>query len=143
MQKIGVQVEKQVKRMKKVSEEQKAARLAEKQQRREELKALSQQFQIAMKNGLIQAESVNECLRMHYEQQGFTNLKTFNEWKEAGYSVKRGEKGCVLWAKPVASKAEKERIAEAKKQGKEEEAKEDFFPMCYLFGENQVYKIEN
>lgn len=143
MKKIGTEVVKQVSRMKKVSEEVKSARLAEKQQKREELKALSQEFQKAMKLGLIQAESVNECLRMHYAKQGFTNLRTFNEWKELGYSVKKGEKGCVLWARPVASKAEKERIEEAKKQGKEEEAKEDYFPICFLFGENQVHQIKD
>ena len=43
---------------------------------------------------------------------------------------------------PITSKAEKQRIEEQKKQGKEEEAKEDFFPLCYLFAESQVHKLE-
>lgn len=28
------------------------------------------------------------------------------------------------------------------KQGREEDAKEDFFPLCYLFAESQVHKLE-
>lgn len=42
----------------------------------------------------------------------------------------------------ITSKAEKQRIEELKKQGREEEAKEDFFPLCYLFAESQVHKLE-
>lgn len=87
-------------------------------------------------------DTVNGLLRFYYACQGYTNLKTFKEWKKAGFTVRKGEKALLIWGMPVASKAERERIEELKKQGREEDAKEDFFPLCYLFAESQVHKLE-
>lgn len=72
-------------------------------------------------------DTVNGLLRFYYACQGYTNLKTFKEWKKAGFTVRKGEKALLIWGMPVASKAERERIEELKKQGREEDAKEDFF----------------
>lgn len=129
--------------MTKVRDEQKEreARL----QKREQLKVLSQSL-VARKNlGEYMGnedDTVNGLLRFHYACNGYTNLKTFKEWKEAGYTVRKGEKALLIWGMPVPSKAEKQRIEELKKQGKEEKAKEDFFPLCYLFAESQVHKLD-
>ena len=89
-------------------------------------------------------DTANGLLRFYYACKGYTNLKTFKEWKEAGYIVRKGEKALLIWGMPITSKLEKQRIEQLKKQGKEKEAKakEDFFPLCYLFAENQVHKLE-
>ena len=80
----------------------------------------------------------NELLRQHYAQAGHTELKSFSEWKEAGYYVKKGEKAILLWAHPKPSREAKEL---AKSEGKnEDEAKNDFYPLAYLFSSKQVAK---
>lgn len=120
----------------------------ERLQKREQLKVLSRTLVAKRDAGEYMGnedDTVNGLLRFHYACQGCSNLKTFKEWKEAGYVVRKGEKALLIWGTPVISKTEKERIAELKKQGKEEEAKEakeDFFPLCYLFAESQVHKTE-
>ena len=88
-------------------------------------------------------DTVNGLLRFYYACKGLKNLKTFKEWKKGGFIVKKGEKSLLVWGSPVSSKAEKERVKELKKEGKEEEAKDDFFPICHLFAESQVRKIES
>ena len=80
----------------------------------------------------------NELLRQHYAQAGHTELKSFSEWKEAGYYVKKGEKAILLWAHPKPSREAKEL---AKSEGKnEDEANNDFYPLAYLFSSKQVAK---
>ncbi len=111
------------------------------QQRRLELKGLSNMLVAQVKNGLIpmvEGTTVNDLLKDHYEEQGHTDLKSFNQWKEEGYSVKRGEHALLLWAHPKASKQSKEQAASEGK--KEEEAKADYFPVVYLFSKKQVIK---
>ena len=120
------------------------AEKAERIRKREKLKSLSKSLVSRRDKGEYmgnETDTVNGLLRFYYACNGFTNLKTFNEWKELGYTVRKGEKGLLLWAKPVSTKAEKERVREAKEQGREEEEKEDYFPVCYLFAEKQVHKI--
>lgn len=117
----------------------------ERTRKREELKDLSRALVAARDAGEYMGnedDTVNGMLRFYYACKGYKNLKTFKEWKEAGYSVCKGEKSLLVWGTPIASKAEKDRIEELKKQGKEEEAKEDFFPVCHLFAECQVHQLE-
>jgi hypothetical protein len=79
---------------------------------------------------------VNELLRDFYAGTGHTELKTFEQWKEDGYFVRKGEKALLLWGKPKASK---NAIQEATEQGKsEEDADTDFYPLAYLFSKQQV-----
>ena len=61
--------------------------------------------------------------------------------KEEGFSVKKGEKAILLWAQPVASNQSKEAATEAGKT--EEEAKEDYFPVCHVFASCQVQQMKN
>lgn len=113
--------------------------------KRQQLKALSQSLVARREKGEYMGnedDTVNGLLRFYYACKGYTNLKTFKEWKKAGFTVRKGEKALLIWGMPVVSKAERERIEELKKQGREEEAKEDFFPLCYLFAESQVHKLE-
>lgn len=115
--------------------------LTEKQElaraRRKALKDLCNELQQAAKATGVEMKP-NELLREHYAQAGHTELKSFSEWKEAGYYVKKGEKAILLWAHPQPSRKAKEL---AKSQGKnEDEAKNDFYPLAYLFSSKQVAK---
>ena len=115
--------------------------LTEKQElaraRRKALKDLCNELQQAAKATGVEMKP-NELLREHYAQAGHTELKSFSEWKEAGYYVKKGEKAILLWAHPKPSREAKEF---AKGQGKsEDEAKNDFYPLAYLFSSKQVAK---
>lgn len=115
--------------------------LTEKQElaraRRKALKDLCNKLQQVAKAMGVEMKP-NELLRQHYAQAGHTELKSFSEWKDAGYYVKKGEKAILLWAHPKPSKEAKEL---AKSQGKnEDEAKNDFYPLAYLFSSKQVAK---
>lgn len=98
--------------------------------KRQQLKTLSQSLVARREMGEYMGnedDTVNGLLRFYYACKGYTNLKTFKEWKKEGFTVRKGEKALLIWGMPVASKAERERIEELKKQGREEDAKEDFF----------------
>ena len=115
--------------------------LTEKQElaraRRKALKDLCNKLQQVAKAMGVEMKP-NELLRQHYAQAGHTELKSFSEWKEAGYYVKKGEKAILLWAHPKPSREAKEL---AKSEGKnEDEAKKDFYPLAYLFSSKQVAK---
>ena len=110
--------------------------------RRAALKDLSSSLQTLSKQGLFpEFPTVNGLLRYYYQSKGYTDLKTFRQWKEEGFSVKKGEKAILLWAQPVASSQSKEAATEAGKT--EEEAKEDYFPVCHVFAACQVKQMKN
>lgn len=106
-------------------------------ERRKALKDLSNQLKtMAEQSG--QEATVNELLRQYYAEARHTDLKTFDQWKEKGFAVRKGEKAFLLWGKPTASKTAKQTTTE---QGKpEEDAKNDFYPLAYLFSQQQVTK---
>ena len=69
------------------------------QAKRNELKELSRQLQKqAQDHGL--KTSTNFLLREWYAADGHKELKTFEQWKEAGYFVRKGEKALLLWGIP-------------------------------------------
>lgn len=110
--------------------------------RRAALKDLSSSLQALSKQGLFpEFPTVNGLLRYYYESRGYKELKTFKQWKEEGFSVKKGEKAILLWAQPVASNQSKEAATEVGKT--EEEAKEDYFPVCHVFASCQVQQMKN
>lgn len=112
---------------------------AEAKERRMELKTLSNNLVKAAEARMKPYTTVNELVKEYYESQGHKTLKSFSQWKEEGYTVKKGEHALLLWAQPKPSKASKEA---AKAEGKEEEeATADFFPVIYLFSQKQVKAI--
>lgn len=123
--------------MKQISEEKKKRA----QERRQQLSALSQDLKaVAQMQGI--EESVNSLLLAYYKTQfETTDLRTFEEWKKAGYTVKKGQTSFMIWATPKATKAERERVAEAKAKGEHATEKEDYFPVCHLFDIKQVHTI--
>lgn len=120
--------------MKQICEEKKKRAL----ERRQQLSALSRELKaVAELTG--EAENVNELLKGYYSTTyGTTDLRTFDEWKKAGYTVKKGQQSFMIWASP---KAERERVAEAKAKGEQVTEKEDYFPVCHLFDISQVHTI--
>lgn len=103
--------------------------------RRKALKDLCKTLQAAAKAAGME-ESPNELLRGYYAQAGHTELKTFEEWKKAGFYIRKGEKAILLWGHPKPSRQAKEAAKQAGKS--EEEAQSDFYPLAYLFSNKQV-----
>lgn len=98
--------------------------------KREELKAISAGFKMLIKEGAI--DSVNEGLATYYAEQGHTTLKTFKQWKEEGFKVKKGSKALLMWGQP---KNYNKKEDAPKKEGEKEE---QFFPLAYVFSNLQV-----
>lgn len=99
--------------------------------KRQQLKILSQSLVARRNLGEYMGnedDTVNGLLRFYYACKGYTNLKTFKEWKEAGYTVRKGEKALLIWGMPITSKAEKQRIEELKNKAGKRKRKRTFFP---------------
>ncbi len=81
---------------------------------------------------------INDIIAQWYrDESGATTFKTFKQWKEDGYSIKKGSKAFILWAKK--RKATKQ--GEQPKQGEDPTMEDyEFFPIAYLFSDLQVEK---
>lgn len=102
-------------------------------EKRDELKALSAPFKILVKEGLI--PSINAGLAEHYAESGHTVLKSYREWKNAGYQVQQGSKALLFWATP--------RPVNPSKENQRSEDEDTFFPVAYLFSNLQVKQLES
>ena len=101
------------------------------QKKRSEIKEISQTLKELKEHGDI--KSINEGLKEIYRQQGNKDLRTFQQWKQAGYQVKRGQKALYIWGSQ-----KRKTITE---NGQEREI--TFFPLLAVFSENQVYNPFN
>lgn len=83
--------------------------------------------------------TINYILLNHlYATNGATEFNTFNQWKEQGATVKKGEKAFLIWGQPIRAKAGE---PEPKAEDTDTEAdKYKYFPLCYLFSDVQVQK---
>jgi len=100
-------------------------------ERREELKALSQTVKPLVKEGAY--DSVNEALiECYYRDADNKVFHTFNHWIENGFKIKKGSRAFAIWGSPRPLK----KIEPS--QAREEEKEEDFFPICFLFSNAQV-----
>jgi hypothetical protein len=68
-------------------------------EKRTKLKELSTEAKILLETGKVC--TINEGLKILYTMQGHDKLKTYKQWIEEGYKVKKGEKALLLWAKPL------------------------------------------
>ncbi len=86
---------------------------------------------------------VNDVLmEFHRETTGASDFKTFKEWSDLGYKIKKGSKAVQVWAAPRQGTNEIE-VKEIKSgDTKTIEEQYQFFPMCSLFNENQVELTE-
>lgn len=98
--------------------------------KREELKAISVPFKLLLKEGAI--GSINEGLANYYAEQGHTTLNSYRRWKELGYQVKKGSSALLMWGEPIKKE---------KGSTNNEENKEPFFPLAYVFSNLQVEAI--
>lgn len=111
--------------------------------KRHELISLSKSLKLAAMMGNLGGMSpdtpTNILLKWYYAQKGHTELKTYDEWRESGYQVKRGESALVVWSS-------KKKMSYNKKDenGNETEEKEEYeaFAMCNLFSQLQVEVIQ-
>ena len=97
---------------------------------------LAQQFG-SLPDDFDTCETVNDMLRVYYRLKfpdtAKGDMKTFKQWKEAGFSVKKGEKGFKFWTSPIKATAKTQ-----SHEGGEGEKAYKFFNVCYLFSDKQV-----
>lgn len=104
------------------------------QEKREILKQLSKPLQVLAKSEAI--ENVNEGLKGIYRQEGHITLKTLRQWNKEGKRVRKGERALCLWGKPKLR--EQKADNSTTEQGKDEKNPLNFFPVCYVFSNQQV-----
>lgn len=96
--------------------------------RRDFLKKLSKQVKPLIESG--EFENVNEAIKALYAEQGHTDLKTFNQWKKEGKSVKKGSKALIVWGKPLERQADSDN---PESEANDEDSKGSYWPITYLF----------
>lgn len=84
------------------------------------------------------AQTLNSIiLKYFYKVPNGIELGTFHQWKAKNCMIKKGEKALVIWGQPL--RAQNEEKARAKGEpAPEDEDLGDYFPMCFLFREDQV-----
>ena len=80
-------------------------------------------------------------LNFVYKTNGITDFKKFNEWKQEGATVKKGEKAYPIWGQPVGKQKEDEAKSKGENYTASEEENERY-PLCYVFSNLQVRPIE-
>jgi hypothetical protein len=110
----------------------KKSRKEQYKEKRKELIARSVLIRQMVKEGAI--DTVNEGLRELYtdENPDIEEFNTFNQWKEQGYTIKKGSKAFLFWGQP--------RHYEQTPEGSDEPEEFKFWPLCYLFSNEQVFK---
>lgn len=111
-------------------------------ERRHELISMTSQLKAAAASGKISGATAdtpaNTLLKMYYSKKGHTELKTYDEWKESGYQVKRGEHALMVWSSKKTFKYNK--LDEAGK-ATSEQGEYSAFSICNLFSQLQVEVI--
>lgn len=120
------------------------SKLEASRQKRANLSALSDLIKDLIELGMIQAETTNAGLIEYYMLNfGYkTNVfNTYEQWKELGAQVKKGEVCVSVWSAPTLRKtgALQVPIQEPASDGtaKEEDKRKDWH-ICNLFHESQV-----
>jgi len=115
-----------------MSKDKKTARREQFLQKRKQLIALSQQMRALIEAG--EYETVNEGLIETYKEEhpGADEFNTFNQWKEKGYTIVKGSTAFVVWGQP--------RKAQQVPEGADEPEEYKYWPLCYLFSNEQVFK---
>ena len=108
-------------------------------EKRQQLIALSQEARELQKDKLNDM-TINEILvNVYYRDADNTEFYTFYQWKEQGMKIKKGAKAFLVWGKKKEGKG-----AEQQQEQQEKEAETyEYFPLCYLFSNNQVEPIDD
>ena len=124
------------------------------QEKRNWLRAISADFQAQRElmemTGAEYIPTINEMLHAYYaKQNNITELNTFDQWKEKGYQVRRGEKAFLFWGKPKSRQQQPTEPTEQDEQGEQAQKVEpltakqnDYYPLCYLFDISQCHKAQ-
>ena len=89
-------------------------------------------------------------------EEGTTEFKKFNEWKQEGCTIKKGSKAFPVWSQPTSRDKKKEQDGETESapqpammenangedNGEESRSGRERFNMCYLFSTLQVIRRE-
>lgn len=99
--------------------------------KRQTLINLSQQArEMREENPEFEDWTINQILLFQYSDGADIEFNTLWQWRKKGYKVKKGSKAFLVWGK-------KKTVSQD--DSPEENATEyKFFPICYLFSENQV-----
>ncbi len=101
--------------------------------KREALKEISGMIQQLVKTGVY--TTVNEGLVDMYAKEGHTEIHSFRQWLARGYVVRKGEKALLLWAQPKSA-------PNKEKQTDGDKDEFSFFPLAYVFSQNQVEPVK-
>lgn len=107
--------------------------------RREELRQLSKELKALNQIAVMQGAKVNDLLLDYYNEAFHTTeLNTYEQWKNKGFQVKKGEVSYMVWATPRNIKVKE------KTDGNDPKEKEikDYFAVCHLFDVSQVVPIQ-
>lgn len=89
------------------------------------------------------SRTVNYMLLHHiYTEGGGVRFETFNQWKEEGATIRKGAKATVIWGQPRQGIATQEQVDATPNAEPTEDttaAEYEFFPLCFLFSEDDVY----
>ena len=89
------------------------------------------------------SRSVNYMLLNHIYKSERVRFETFKEWKAQGATIKKGAKATVIWGQPRQGVATLEQRLQKDPHTLpvDDIAVEEyeFFPLCYLFSEDDVY----
>ena len=66
-----------------------------------------------------------------YKNEVNSEFRTFNEWKQEGFSIRQGSHGFVVWGRPLNSQ-------KAEKGEEVSEDEEKYFPISHIFSNAQV-----
>lgn len=103
---------------------------------RSHLKALTLDLKSAALFGKIPDGKPNDLLKYYYASKGHKILKSFQEWKEAGYSVIKGAKALHLWSRPKQFKSRP--IVLDEETGETEQETYEAYSYICLFSDKQV-----
>lgn len=91
---------------------------------------------------LEKAEALNELrindiiIEHFYKDAQNQDFNTYKGWQDLGFQVKKGSKSFVIWGR-------KRKNIDDKKAANEEKDQYKFFPLAFIFSNNQVEKITN
>jgi hypothetical protein len=91
----------------------------------------------------IAATPINHfILEIHKEETGQSDFRRFDEWREAGYKIKKGSESVRVWGTPKQSTKHVDVVDVKTGEDKTIEDRYEFWPMCALFHAGQVEPFE-